>query len=100
MTNVEMSLFITFSAVKYRVLSIDIFRVKITSCCDVTSCIAHCIQELKETCSKTKENAINRKFNAFDVEYRIYFIRATGFLQKCFHSCFTFVKYQKILSHS
>ena len=32
---------------------------------------------LKETCSKTQENVINRKFNAFDIKYGINFTRET-----------------------
>ena len=38
----------------------------------------YCMQ-LKETWSKSKENVLNRKFNAFDVEYEIYFTRETAF---------------------
>ena len=34
---------------------------------------------LKKTCSKTKENIINRKSNVFDVKYIIYFTRETFF---------------------
>ena len=43
--------------------------------------IIYCIQcvDLKETCSKPKENVINSKFNDFGVKYRIYFTRRTGF---------------------
>ena len=50
-----------------------IFNVKITSNCDATLCNAYIC--LKETCSKTQENVINRKFNAFDIKYGIYFTR-------------------------
>ena len=34
---------------------------------------------MKDTCSKTKEIVINRKFNACDIEYRIYISRETEF---------------------
>ena len=41
--------------------------------------IMYCMSKiLNKTCSKTKENVINIKFSAFDVEYGIYFTE-TGF---------------------
>ena len=55
--------------------------------CQVKSCIACIFSDLKETCSITKENAMNR--NVFDIEYEIYFSRETGFfLFKILNSIF------------
>ena len=50
----------------------NFLNVKMISYCDFRSCIA-IMYKKKKTCSKTKENVINRKFNVLDVEYRIYF---------------------------
>ena len=64
---------------------------KLISYCDVTMCIARSIEDLKETCLKFKQNVINKKCNAFVVEYGIYFTREAGFFSY-FHSCFELVK--------
>lgn len=58
----------------------DFNSVQITSDCDVASCIAwSAYHHLIETCSKTKEDVITRKFNVSDVIHVIYFTRKINF---------------------
>lgn len=47
--------------------------VKLTNVCDVTLWTAYNVQNLKETCSKMKENVMSRIINVLDIEYEIYF---------------------------
>lgn len=47
--------------------------VKLTNECDVTLWTTYNVQNLKETCSKMKENVMNRIINVLDIEYEIYF---------------------------
>ena len=102
---IEMNIFTSyyyFHSVKIsKLLLVGYFHnVKITSDCDVTSCIACSIRDLKETFSKTKENVMNRKFNVFGVEYGIYFTCETGFLKIFSHVLRTRGNIKKKLSRS
>lgn len=51
----------------------------ITKRCDVKSNIAYNVSDVKESCSKPKENVINKYMNVFYIEYEICFTLETGY---------------------
>ena len=63
---------------------------------DITWCIACLRFWIKHVHAKTKENVINIKFSAFDVEYGIYFTE-TGFFHIFTHTLHSW-KYNKIMT--
>ena len=71
---------------------------KITSYSGFTSCTTCFVWDLKETCSKTIENVINRKFNGLMLNMEFISL-ARQFSPQYFHQCFALVKIWKILTH-
>lgn len=71
-----------------------IFRnVKITRSCDVTSCIACSVQDLKDT-----ENVLYRKLNVLPLIWNLFY--SWEMIFEKFNSCFAIVKISKFLSNS
>jgi hypothetical protein len=56
------------------------------------------LSDLKQSCSKSKENVINRKFNALLMNIEFILLMRQDFYNIFTHA-FTLVKISKILSH-
>ena len=91
------SLAVIFTQWKYQ--KFYLHSVKITSNCDVISCIPCSVLDLKKTCSNTKGNLRNYKIHCFWCWMCNYFYLWDRIFSY-FLSCFTHVKISKFLSHS